>query len=189
LYHRRVPREKGVPLLLLGGGGYTISNVARCWTYETAVALGCEIPLNIPTHDPYIDYYLPDMSLNVDRTNRKNENTPAYVDYLKTYFSVALRELPARPSVPLGGSSLPSITKAFEKHEVVCAKYPEPTLSVSQCTDEEFREWFPIEKSIALRTLTYERRPKRFSRSTGNKLYSTSSLARHLSTPLLARMF
>jgi histone deacetylase 1/2 len=23
-----------VPLLLLGGGGYTIRNVARCWCYE-----------------------------------------------------------------------------------------------------------------------------------------------------------
>ena len=25
--------------MLLGGGGYTIRNVARCWTYETSVAL------------------------------------------------------------------------------------------------------------------------------------------------------
>lgn len=29
----------GLPTLVLGGGGYTIRNVARCWTYETAVAL------------------------------------------------------------------------------------------------------------------------------------------------------
>ena len=36
-------RRYSVPLLLLGGGGYTIRNVARCWTYETAVALNCEI--------------------------------------------------------------------------------------------------------------------------------------------------
>lgn len=33
-----------LPLLMLGGGGYTIRNVARCWTYETAVALDTEIP-------------------------------------------------------------------------------------------------------------------------------------------------
>ena len=32
-----------VPILLLGGGGYTIRNVARCWTYETAVALDVEV--------------------------------------------------------------------------------------------------------------------------------------------------
>ena len=36
-------RRYNVPMLLLGGGGYTIRNVARCWTYETAVALNCEI--------------------------------------------------------------------------------------------------------------------------------------------------
>lgn len=33
-----------LPLLMLGGGGYTIRNVARCWTYETAVALDSTIP-------------------------------------------------------------------------------------------------------------------------------------------------
>ena len=32
-----------LPLLLLGGGGYTIRNVARCWTLETAYALGIDI--------------------------------------------------------------------------------------------------------------------------------------------------
>ncbi len=36
-------KKYNLPLLLLGGGGYTIRNVARCWTYETAVALGTEI--------------------------------------------------------------------------------------------------------------------------------------------------
>jgi histone deacetylase 1/2 len=33
-----------LPLLLMGGGGYTIRNVARAWTYETAIALNQEIP-------------------------------------------------------------------------------------------------------------------------------------------------
>lgn len=36
-------RRFNTPLLLLGGGGYTIRNVARCWTYETAVALNCDV--------------------------------------------------------------------------------------------------------------------------------------------------
>jgi hypothetical protein len=39
----RTPRyvqTKGLPLLVLGGGGYSLRNVARCWTYETAVVLG-----------------------------------------------------------------------------------------------------------------------------------------------------
>jgi hypothetical protein len=29
---------------MLGGGGYTIRNVARLWTSETAIALSQEIP-------------------------------------------------------------------------------------------------------------------------------------------------
>lgn len=33
-----------VPLLVLGGGGYTIRNVARCWAHETGVLLNTELP-------------------------------------------------------------------------------------------------------------------------------------------------
>ncbi len=38
----------GVPLLVLGGGGYKIKNVARCWTYETGVLLGmCSLSMHM----------------------------------------------------------------------------------------------------------------------------------------------
>lgn len=33
----------GIPMMLLGGGGYTVHNVSRCWLYETGLALGEEI--------------------------------------------------------------------------------------------------------------------------------------------------
>ena len=33
----------GVPMLLLGGGGYTMRNVARCWCYETGRMLGDDL--------------------------------------------------------------------------------------------------------------------------------------------------
>ena len=39
----RFVKSFNVPLLVLGGGGYTIRNVARCWTYETAKLLNVEI--------------------------------------------------------------------------------------------------------------------------------------------------
>lgn len=32
-------KEFNIPLMVLGGGGYTVRNVSRCWTYETAVCL------------------------------------------------------------------------------------------------------------------------------------------------------
>ena len=36
-------KKWNLPVLLLGGGGYTIRNVARCWTYETSIALSCDV--------------------------------------------------------------------------------------------------------------------------------------------------
>jgi histone deacetylase 1/2 len=37
----RFMRSFNVPLLLLGGGGYTIRNVARCWCYEVCFFFFC----------------------------------------------------------------------------------------------------------------------------------------------------
>lgn len=31
------------PLLMLGGGGYTMRNVSRAWAYETGLAAGVEL--------------------------------------------------------------------------------------------------------------------------------------------------
>ena len=45
----------GVPLMLLGGGGYTPRNVARCWAWETGVALGKTD--NLDDELPFNDYY------------------------------------------------------------------------------------------------------------------------------------
>lgn len=33
-----------VPMLILGGGGYTLRNVARCWCYETGRMMGIDLP-------------------------------------------------------------------------------------------------------------------------------------------------
>jgi histone deacetylase 1/2 len=35
----RFIRSFNVPLMVLGGGGYTIRNVARCWCYEVSLSL------------------------------------------------------------------------------------------------------------------------------------------------------
>ena len=39
-------------MMVLGGGGYRISNVARCWAFETGQILGgmCCTPLNQARH-------------------------------------------------------------------------------------------------------------------------------------------
>jgi histone deacetylase 1/2 len=40
-----------IPVMVLGGGGYTIRNVARAWTYETAMAVGENLPELLPYND------------------------------------------------------------------------------------------------------------------------------------------
>lgn len=39
----RFMKEFSVPLLITGGGGYTKHNVARCWTYETAILTDTQV--------------------------------------------------------------------------------------------------------------------------------------------------
>ena len=36
--------------LVVGGGGYTVKNVARCWTYETSLILNEQLSDDIPFH-------------------------------------------------------------------------------------------------------------------------------------------
>jgi histone deacetylase HOS2 len=43
-------KKAGVPLLILGGGGYTARNVARAWTHETALAVGATLAPDLPMH-------------------------------------------------------------------------------------------------------------------------------------------
>jgi histone deacetylase 1/2 len=37
----------GVPTLVLGGGGYTLRNVPRCWAYETSIILDTPVKVCI----------------------------------------------------------------------------------------------------------------------------------------------
>lgn len=39
----RFMKEFGLPMLITGGGGYTKHNVARCWTYETAILTDTQV--------------------------------------------------------------------------------------------------------------------------------------------------
>jgi len=40
-------------MIVLGGGGYTINNVARCWCYETGLLIGRELDGKLPEDDQY----------------------------------------------------------------------------------------------------------------------------------------
>ncbi|KAG6413334.1 hypothetical protein SASPL_126043 [Salvia splendens] len=70
----RFLRSFNVPLMVLGGGGYTIRNVARCWCYETAVAVDVEPDNKLP-YNEYYEYFGPDYTLHVEPSNMENLNT------------------------------------------------------------------------------------------------------------------
>jgi hypothetical protein len=68
-----------LPLLILGGGGYTIKNVSRCWAYETSCLLNEDISNNLPYND-YYEYYGPDFRLHTNVSNSmENLNTKEYL--------------------------------------------------------------------------------------------------------------
>jgi histone deacetylase 1/2 len=82
----------------LGGGGYTIRNVSRCWTYETSVALGVEIANELPYND-YFEYFGPDFKLHISPSNMTNLNTTDYLEKVKSRLFENLRMLPHAPGV------------------------------------------------------------------------------------------
>ena len=41
-------KELNLPTIILGGGGYTVRNVARCWAYETSIILDEQLNPELP---------------------------------------------------------------------------------------------------------------------------------------------
>ena len=100
----------GLPTLVLGGGGYTMRNVARCWTYETSVLLDTPIPDELPYSD-YFEYFGPDYNLHIKPSNMENKNSKTYLESVTGRLLAALKELPIAPSVAIQtGSSATDAT-------------------------------------------------------------------------------
>jgi len=105
----RFLRSFNIPMMLLGGGGYTIRNVARCWCYETAVAVGVEPDNKLPYND-YYEYFGPDYNLHIQPRSVENLNTTKdlenikimILDHLSTLEHVPNAQFHDRPSDPEG---------------------------------------------------------------------------------------
>jgi len=88
-----------VPMILLGGGGYRVENVARCWAYETALATDTEIDDNIP-YNRYFQYYGPSFKLHlVQDPELMNNNSPKYLSDMTNKLLQQLKKVEAVPSV------------------------------------------------------------------------------------------
>mmetsp|Transcript_11619 Transcript_11619/g.23314 ORF Transcript_11619/g.23314 Transcript_11619/m.23314 type:complete len:439 (-) Transcript_11619:78-1394(-) len=94
-----------VPMLVVGGGGYVIRNVSRCWVWETAVVTGTEVPNDLPWSE-YWDYFAPSYQLHADLRCKglpyiKNRNTAQYLDGVRKQIFENLRHLQGAPSVQM----------------------------------------------------------------------------------------
>ncbi|KAJ1677640.1 histone deacetylase (class I) Clr6, partial [Spiromyces aspiralis] len=89
-----------VPLFCVGGGGYTIRNVARTWAYETSVLLNEKVSPVLPYND-YYEFYGPEYRLDVPSSNMENANSREYLDSLISEIYEHLRHVPHAPSVQM----------------------------------------------------------------------------------------
>lgn len=89
-----------LPLMVVGGGGYTMRNVARTWAYETGIlnneVLGPDLPYN-----DYYEYYGPDYKLDVRPSNMLNANSKEYLDKLLVQLLKNLEHTKHAPSVQM----------------------------------------------------------------------------------------
>ncbi|KAG2182274.1 hypothetical protein INT43_007201 [Umbelopsis isabellina] len=93
-------KKFNLPTLVLGGGGYTMRNVARAWAYETGVVVGQELTPAMPYND-YYEYFGPDYRLDVKASNMENMNTPEYLEKIKLQVFENLSRTAFAPSVQI----------------------------------------------------------------------------------------
>ncbi|KAF9045759.1 histone deacetylase [Hymenopellis radicata] len=96
-------RKQNIPFILLGGGGYTVKNVARTWAFETACALGIEdeIDRSLPWND-YFEWFGPRYRLEVVQNNMEDLNVKdGSLETVKINALEQLRALKAAPSVAM----------------------------------------------------------------------------------------
>ncbi|TFY82234.1 hypothetical protein EWM64_g1786 [Hericium alpestre] len=95
-------RKFNVPLMVVGGGGYTIKNVSRCWTYETAVLVGAAVPDELPATE--YDAFFQDSRwrLHPPLTGKvENQNSAASLQRVTISVRDKLRYLQGAPSVAM----------------------------------------------------------------------------------------
>ncbi|KAK2625470.1 hypothetical protein QTJ16_004782 [Diplocarpon rosae] len=93
-------KSYNLPTLVLGGGGYTMRNVARTWAYETGILVGEELDSTLP-YNEYYEYYGPDYELDVRASNMDNANSKDYLEKIKIAVIDNLKKTAHAPSVQM----------------------------------------------------------------------------------------
>lgn len=132
-----------VPLLVLGGGGYTVRNVARCWANETGVLLDEKLSEEIP-YNEYYEYYGPDFNLHITPSNMENHNTKKYMEDTKVELFECLNSLP-KPTV-----QIKQMPRSIDIEGAMEVKEGDPDVRISQADEDKMvtddREFYRDDK-------------------------------------------
>uniref|UniRef100_A0A182QSK7 Histone deacetylase n=1 Tax=Anopheles farauti TaxID=69004 RepID=A0A182QSK7_9DIPT len=130
-------KDLNVPTLVVGGGGYTLRNVARCWTYETSLLIDETISNELPMND-YLEFFAPDFTLHPDIPSRQdNANSKQYLEAITRHVYDNLKMCQHAPSVQMFDipeDALPEELKAVKKEE------PNPDVRMSQEDEDRLVE-------------------------------------------------
>ena len=104
-------KKFNVPLMVLGGGGYTVRNVARCWAYETSICVDQDLSNELPFDTEYYEYFSPDFNLHPETNLRQeNANSKAYLESIVETTQNHLKIVAHAPSV-----QMQDVPKTFER--------------------------------------------------------------------------
>lgn len=110
-------KKFNIPTLVVGGGGYTMRNVSRAWTYETGILVNQKVGPDLPYSDFY-EYFGPDYELDVRPSNMENLNSREYLEKIKTAVLANLERTRHAPSVQLTDVGK-GLTEAEEENDAM----------------------------------------------------------------------
>eukprot|EP00823_Brevimastigomonas_motovehiculus_P006427 TRINITY_DN5316_c0_g1_i1.p1 TRINITY_DN5316_c0_g1~~TRINITY_DN5316_c0_g1_i1.p1 ORF type:complete len:518 (+),score=143.97 TRINITY_DN5316_c0_g1_i1:58-1611(+) len=163
----------GIPMLVVGGGGYNIRNVSRCWTYETSILTDVAISNNIPYND-YFQYYAPDFKLHIPPNDLVNMNTKDELEKKKSTIMQNLSVLEHAPSVQM--QQVPPDYYIMDDPEE-----PNPDIRISQKDEDKMvikdNEMYSDEKDQDAGRREYKETASSLVPSSSNSSTSSSSAA------------
>ncbi|KIW11682.1 hypothetical protein PV08_10984 [Exophiala spinifera] len=96
----------GIPMLVVGGGGYTPRNVARAWAHETSILIGADKTLNpeLPEFMPHREAFRREgftLFPNLSAWKKENMNSRADIEKIIRHVREQLAYIRGAPSVQM----------------------------------------------------------------------------------------
>jgi histone deacetylase HOS2 len=126
-----------IPLLVVGGGGYTARNVARAWAHETSICIGADANLDpiLPQHMPFRNAFLREgdtLFPPLDETKYSNQNPQDYLDKIIAKINDELRFMQGAPSVQM--KHIPPDMQGWR--EEMDERLKEEEMEMEECKEE-----------------------------------------------------